>query len=391
MITKKFQDKPLSLLGFGTMRLPVKADGTIDEAKVAEMAAYAMAHGVNYFDTAWPYHGGESEKVIGRVLKAYPRNSWYLADKFPGHQISTKGFDPAATFEAQLEKCGVEYFDFYLLHNVHENSVANYLDPRWGIIDYLKEQKKLGRIKHLGFSTHAEVKGLEEFLDLYGKDMEFCQIQLNYLDWTLQYAKEKYELLTKWNIPVWVMEPVRGGKLAKLPEQEEAKLKALRPEESTAAWGFRFLQGLDNVTMILSGMSNLEQMMDNVKTFSEAKPLSSREESLLLELAEGMKASVPCTGCRYCCDGCPAGLDIPFLLRTYNELRFAADINAAIRIEFLPEDKKPSQCIGCGQCTQMCPQNIDVPGALQDLAHRAGKMPSWKEICRQRELAAEKG
>ena len=389
MITKEFQDKKLSLLGFGTMRLPVKENGTIDEARVAEMTAFAISHGVNYFDTAWPYHGGESEKVIGRVLKAYPRDSWYLADKFPGHQITTKGYDPAAIFEAQLEKCGVEYFDFYLLHNVHENSVANYLNPEWGIIDYLKEQKMLGRIRHLGFSTHAEVKGLEDFLNLYGKDMEFCQIQLNYLDWTLQNAREKYDLLTQWNIPVWVMEPLRGGKLAKLPEQEEARLRSLRPEESTAAWGFRFLQGLPNVKMILSGMSDLAQMVDNVNTFSAPAPLNAREEALLQELAEGMKTSVPCTGCRYCCDGCPVGLDIPFLLRTYNDLRFAADMNTAIRIEFLPEDKKPSACIGCGQCTQICPQNIDVPGALRDLAERCGKMPSWKDICRQRELAAE--
>ena len=391
MMTNDFQDKQLSQLGFGTMRLPTNADGSIDEAQVAEMTAYALEHGVNYFDTAYPYHGGESERVIGRVLSKYPRDSYYLADKYPGHQISSTGYNPAEIFEEQLQKCGVEYFDFYLLHNVYEKSMEVYLDPRWGIVDYFKEQKRLGRIKHLGFSCHAETKGLKEFLDVCGEDMEFCQIQLNWLDWTLQDAKGKYELLTRRGIPVWVMEPVRGGRLAKLSDTEEAKLKALRPEDSIASWGFRFLQALPNVKMVLSGMSNMEQMMDNVKTFSEDKPLSEEETALLMEIAEGMKDSIPCTACRYCCDGCPAGLDIPGLISTYNEIRFSPAVNVAMRIEFMPEDKKPTACIGCGQCTRMCPQNIDVPGALKDFAEKLSKLPSWAEICRQRELTAKGG
>ena len=391
MMTNDFQGKSLSRLGFGTMRLPTNADGSINEAQVAEMTAYALEHGVNYFDTAYPYHGGESEQVIGRVLSKYPRDSYYLADKYPGHQISSTGYNPAEIFEEQLKKCGVEYFDFYLLHNVYEKSMEVYLDPQWGIVDYFKEQKRLGRIKHLGFSCHAETKGLKEFLDVCGEDMEFCQIQLNYLDWTLQDAKGKYDLLTERNIPVWVMEPVRGGRLAKLGEAEEAKLKALRPDDSIASWGFRFLQGLPNVKMVLSGMSNMEQMMDNVKTFSEDKPLSEKETALLLDIAEGMKDSIPCTACRYCCDGCPAGLDIPGLISTYNEIRFSPAVNVAMRIEFMPEDKKPTACIGCGQCTQMCPQNIDVPGALKDFAEKLSKLPSWAEICRQREAAAKGG
>ena len=235
MMTNDFQGKQLSRLGFGTMRLPTNADGSIDEARVAEMTAYALEHGVNYFDTAYPYHGGESERVIGRVLSKYPRDSYCLATKYPGHQIISTGYNPAEIFEEQLKKCGVEYFDFYLLHNVYEKSMEVYLDPRWGIVDYFKEQKRLGRIKHLGFSCHAETKGLKEFLDACGEDMEFCQIQLNYLDWTLQDAKSKYDLLTERGIPVWVMEPVRGGRLAKLSEPEEAKLKALRPEDSIAS------------------------------------------------------------------------------------------------------------------------------------------------------------
>lgn len=388
MVYSDFQDKKLSLLGFGTMRLPQNSDGSIDEAQVREMTRYAMEQGVNYFDTAWPYHNSESERVIGRVLSEYPRDSYYLATKYPGHQILSGGYNPAEIFEAQLLKCGVEYFDFYLLHNVYEKSIETYLDPRWGIIDYFKEQKRKGRIKHLGFSCHAQTEGLRQFLDICGEDMEFCQIQLNYLDWTLQDAKGKYELLTERNIPVWVMEPVRGGRLVNLSDVEKVRLTAVRPDESIAAWGFRFLQELPNVQMVLSGMSNMEQMVDNVKTFSERKPLSPDEIALLLDIAEGMKNSVPCTGCRYCCDGCPMGLDIPMLLSTYNEIRFAPVVNAAMRIEFMDEAKKPSACVGCGKCTHICPQNINIPEAMKDFTEKLSKLPSWAEICRQREAAA---
>lgn len=391
MIYRTFQDKKLSLLGFGTMRLPLQPDGAIDEDQVRQMTRYAMDHGVNYFDTAYPYHNGNSERVIGRVLQAYPRESFYLADKYPGHQILSGGYNPAEIFEEQLQKCGVEYFDFYLLHNVYEKSMETYLDPRWGILDYFKEQKRLGRIRHLGFSTHAQPETLAKFLEICGQDMEFCQIQLNYLDWTLQDAKEKVEILNKHHIPVWVMEPVRGGKLAALNEAEEEKLKALRPEESIAAWGFRFLQGIPGVTMVLSGMSDMRQMEDNVKTFSEEKPLSAEETALLLDIAEGMKDSVPCTACRYCCDGCPMGLDVPGMIRTYNEMRVAPALNTVMRIEFLPEDKKPSACIGCGKCARVCPQNIDIPGVMKDLTKRISALPSWTEICRQREAAAKAG
>lgn len=390
MIYNDFQGKSLSRLGFGAMRLPVDESGKIDEVQVTEMVRYAMEHGVNYFDTAYPYHDGDSERVMGRVLSAYPRDSYYLATKYPGHQILSDGYDPSVIFEEQLKKCGVEYFDFYLLHNVYEKSMETYLDPQWGIIEYFKEQKRLGRIRHLGFSSHAHVDTLKKFLDLCGEDMEFCQIQLNYLDWTLQNAKEKYELLTERKIPVWVMEPVRGGKLAVLDPQEEASLKNLRPEESIASWGFRFLQELPNVKMVLSGMSNTAQMKDNVKTFSEYRHQTKEETKLLLEIAEGMKDSVPCTGCRYCCAGCPMELDIPMLLSVYNEIRFAPVVNSIMRIEFMEEDKKPTACVGCGQCTQICPQEIDIPAAMQDFAERLETMPSWAAICKQREEAAKR-
>ena len=391
MIYSDFQNKKLSLLGFGAMRLPCLADGSIDEAQVAEMTRMAIEAGVNYFDTAYPYHGGQSERVMGRVLSHYSRDSYYLATKYPGHQIISTGYNPAEVFEEQLQKCGVDYFDFYLLHNVNEKSMEVYMDPRWGIVDYFKEQKRLGRIRHLGFSSHAQVEGLEKFLDYCGADMEFCQIQLNYMDWTLQKAKEKYELLTARGIPVWVMEPVRGGKLAALGQEDTARLKALRPEASDASWGFRFLQGLPNVNMILSGMSNKEQMADNLATFARREPLNQSETETLFAIAQGMMDLVPCTACRYCCEGCPQGLDIPSLLSVYNEIRVTPSVNAAMRIEFLPEEKKPSACIGCGKCARSCPQNIDIPKELKDLAQKLTTIPSWAETCRQREKAAKAG
>ena len=362
-----FQDIKLSSLGFGMMRLPCVDGGTIDEAQVKEMVAYAISQGVNYFDTAWMYHGGESELVTGRVLSEYPRDSWYLATKYPVWPIREE-YDPSEIFEQQLKKCGVEYFDFYLLHNVDNKSIDTFLNPKFGIIDYFLEQKKLGRIRHLGFSCHADTPGLERFLDARGKDMEFCQIQLNYLDWTLQDAKGKYELLSKHGIPVWVMEPVRGGRLAKMNSWEEEKLQALRPDASIASWAFRFLHTLPNVTMVLSGMSNMQQVQDNVATFSGGEALNEAEANTLLQIAENLKKTIPCTACRYCCDGCPAGLDIPMLLHSYNELRFAPGSDAKERLLALEESKGADVCLACGKCKDVCPQHIDIPKAMDELA-----------------------
>ncbi len=390
MIYRTFQDKQLSMLGFGTMRLPLLSDGvTIDENQLQDMTAYAMEHGVNYFDTAYPYHQGNSERAIGRALSAYPRESFYLANKYPGHQIASS-YDPAAIFEEQLEKCGVEYFDFYLLHNVYENSIRTYMDPQWGILDYFLEQKRLGRIRHLGFSSHGSIAVLEEFLDYCGEHMEFCQIQLNYLDWSLQDARGKCALLNSRNIPIWVMEPVRGGKLAALNEEATAQLTALRPEESVPAWCFRWLQGIEGVTMVLSGMSNMAQMVDNVATFESPKPLTEAEVATLYAVAEGMKNSVPCTACRYCCDGCPMGLDIPGLLAIYNDLRMTPTFLIGMRVEAMAPEKRPSACVGCGKCAQICPQHIDIPGAMQDMCRILESIPSWEQICREREEAAKK-
>ena len=379
----------LSRLGFGCMRLPQTPDKTIDEAVFQQMVDEAVAAGVNYFDTAWPYHGGHSEIALGKALKRHPKEKWFIADKYPGHQIASS-YNPAEIFEAQLEKCGVDAFDFYLLHNVYENSIGVYTDPKWGILDYFKEQKRLGRIRHLGFSSHARPDTLARFLDYVGDSMEFCQIQLNYLDWTLQDAKAKYDLLTSRNIPVWVMEPLRGGRLAALSDDDEARLKALRPGESVSSWGFRWLQALPNVKMVLSGMSAPEQMRDNLQTFSGGTPLSEEEKSVLAEIAEGLKNALPCTRCRYCCDGCPMGLDIPMLIHALNDLKFADSMTVPMQMDALPEDKKPSACISCGACAAVCPQNIDIPAAMAELADRLSKVTSWAELCRQREEAARR-
>lgn len=386
-----FQGKKLSQLGYGAMRLPTLGkDSEIDVAEAERIIDRAIEAGINYFDTAYPYHAGKSEVVVGKILSKYPRESYYLATKYPGHQI-LPDYNPAPIFEEQLKKCGVEYFDFYLLHNVTETSISVYLDEKYGIVDYFLEQKRLGRIKHLGFSTHGAPENLKEFLEAKGEHMEFCQIQLNYLDWTLQRAEEKCRLLEEWNIPVWVMEPVRGGRLVgKLPDAAKQKLTSLRPDESIASWCFRWLLGLNNMGVILSGMTTMEQLEDNIKTFSTEKPLTEDEISALYEIAEGLKSSVPCTGCGYCLKGCPMELNIPMLLEVYNDLAYAPGVNTASKIEFLPENKQPTACIACARCVKSCPQGIDIPGKLIELSRILKDVPSWRKICEERAAAAAK-
>ncbi len=366
MIYKDFQGKKLPALGLGTMRLPQTPEGKIDEAATAEMVAYAMNKGVNYFDTAWGYHGGESETVMGRVLSAYPRESFYLATKFPGYD-TTNMKNVKSIFEKQLEKCRVDYFDFYLFHNVCEANIDMYLDPQYGILDYLLEQKKNGRIKHLGFSVHANNANTRRFLAAYGAHMEFAQVQLNYLDWHFQSAKEKVEIISSYGIPVWVMEPLRGGKLAVLDAAYTEKLAALRPAETAPGWAFRFLQSFDRVKVILSGMSNMTQLKENIATFATDAPLDGAEKQALLQIADDMvrKIVLPCTSCRYCVEKCPKGLDIPYLLELYNEHCFTeGGFIAPMALDALPREKWPHACIACGACAKVCPQKIKIPGAL---------------------------
>ena len=372
MIYKEFQDIRLSSLGFGMMRLPGGCDNPqIDEAQTAEMIDYAIRNGVNYFDTAWGYHQGNSERVAGKLLSEYPRESYYLASKFPGYDVSNFGH-VEEIFEEQLKKCRTDYFDFYLLHNIYEKNIDAYLDDAtYHTVSYLLEQKAKGRIRHLGFSAHGEYEVMERFLAAYGDKMEFCQIQLNYLDWHFQKADKKVELLNRHNIPIWVMEPLRGGRLATLPEDAASKLKALRPEETVTGWAFRFLQSVPGVTMVLSGMSDLTQMKENIATFSDDKPLSKEELDALVGIADDMVRGgiLPCTACRYCTSYCPQGLDIPRLLALYNEHTFTGGgFLAPMAVEALPEDKRPSACVACRSCEAVCPQQIKISEAMAAFA-----------------------
>ena len=390
MIYHDFQDLKLSALGFGMMRLPLNEDKSIDEPQVFRMVDYALEHGVNYFDNAYPYHGSQSEIVAGKALARYPRGSFFFATKYPGHQIADT-YDPAEIFTDQLRKCQMDYFDFYLLHNVCESSIPVYNDPRWGIIPYFLEQKAEGKIRHFGMSSHALPQNLEKFLDRWGEHIEFVQIQLNYLDWTLQNASRKYEILRSRGIPVWVMEPLHGGRLCQLSDEDIKKLKALRPDESVPGWAFRWLQGLPNVTMVLSGMSSIEQMKENITTFESEAPLNETEKEALFAVADGMKNALPCTACRYCCDGCPMELDIPTLIHAFNDARFhSSSFTVPMMLDTLPEEKLPSACIGCGQCAQMCPQKIDIPQAMKEFAELIPKLPNWAKLCEERAEAARR-
>lgn len=376
MIYNKFQGEQLSALGLGCMRLPVidGDDSRPDLEKTAEMVDYALEHGINYFDTAWGYHAGNSELAVANALKSYPREKYKLANKFPGYDLAN--IDKVKEiFEKQLEKCGVEYFDFYLFHNVCEMNVEPYLDPRYGILDYLLEQKKNGRIRHLGFSAHGAMPVLKRFVEAYGENVEFGQLQVNWADWSFQGAKDKVKYFTDNDIPVWVMEPVRGGKLANLSEKYAAKLRALRPEATDAEWAFRFLQTLPEVKVTLSGMSNFEQLKENIAVYDELKPLLEKElaalEGIVSEWLTGN--TVPCTACRYCTTHCPQELPIPDLLELYNEHRFTGGgFIAPMVLMAYAEDKKPSACVGCRSCEAVCPQQIKISEALADFVKMLG-------------------
>lgn len=376
MYYSDFKEVKISGLGFGCMRLPQNSEDMmdIDEVKTAEMVAYAIEHGINYFDTAWGYHGGRSELVIGKILEKYPRESFFLTNKFPGYDLNNMD-KVAEIFEEQLVKCRVDYFDFYLFHNVYELNIDAYLDPKYGIADYLVKQKEAGRIKHLGFSLHGDLTTLKRFLDAYGDIVEFCQVELNYIDWTFQNAKEVVEILKQHNLPVWVMEPLRGGALAKMATEEYEKLKALRPNESIPAWAFRFVQTIPEVKVILSGMSTLEQLKENVITFEKKAPLNDKEFATLQEIAleRISNTALPCTKCSYCVSHCPQKLDIPDLLEVYNDYNFSLThggntIMGARIIMGLPEEKRPSACIACRSCESVCPQQIKIADALAKFA-----------------------
>ena len=375
MVYKNLNGVALSALGMGCMRLPQKSEvaADVDEVALAEMVEHAMSRGVNYFDTAWVYHQGKSEEFMGRVLAKYPRESFYIATKFPGFSPEFWGNAPKI-FEAQLQHLGMDYIDYYLVHSVTESNIEQYLDTeQYGDVEYLISEKKAGRIKHLGFSTHGTLATMKRFLDKYASEMEFCQIQLNYLDYKLQSAKEKIELIREYGLGIWVMEPVRGGRLANLEPEYMAKLEALRPGVSAPEWAFRFLQSIPEVVVTLSGMSNMEQLSQNITTFEEEKVLTEQEWDALMEIADDMiaKKTLPCTECRYCTSYCAQGLDIPQMVKFYNAQMYpehAGEVKAQIRA--LPDEQKPTACIACCACESVCPQNIKISEMMAELAKR---------------------
>ncbi|MCI8294383.1 MAG: 4Fe-4S dicluster domain-containing protein [Lachnospiraceae bacterium] len=376
MIYRKFQDEQLSGLGLGMMRLPVLDgdDGKVDEAAAAEMIDYAYQKGINYFDTAWGYHSGNSELVAGKYLSRYPRESYFLASKFPGYDLSNMD-KVEEIFERQLEKCQTPYFDFYLFHNVYEGNIDAYLNPEYKILAYLLEQKEKGRIRHLGFSAHGGVDVIRRFLDADGRYMEFGQLQLNYMDWHFQNAQEKVEILQEAGIPIWVMEPLRGGKLAKASGEVAAAMASMRPEETVPGWAFRFLQGIPGVTMVLSGMSSMEQLKANIATYETDQPLSKEEMDTLVARIdeEARRAGLPCTACHYCTSHCPKELPIPELIALYNEHKATGGgFIAPMAVGSMPEEKRPASCIGCKSCEQVCPQQIKISEMMSEFTSMIG-------------------
>ena len=376
MIYRKFQDIQLSGLGLGMMRLPVLNgdDGAVNEDAAAELIDFAYKNGINYFDTAWGYHNGNSELVAGKYLSGYPRESYFLASKFPGYDLSNMG-KVEEIFEKQLEKCQTRYFDFYLFHNVYEGNIDAYLDPKYGILEYLLKQKENGRIRHLGFSAHGSAEVIRRFLDAYGQHMEFCQLQLNYMDWHFQKAQEKAAILQEAGIPIWVMEPMRGGKLAKASGELAAVMQSMRPQETVPGWAFRFLQSIPGVTMVLSGMSDMEQLKANIATYETDEPLSREELDTLVKYAdeETRKGGLPCTACHYCTSHCPKGLQIPELIALYNEHKITGGgFIAPMAVGSMPQEKRPASCVGCRSCEKVCPQQIKISEAMKDFSSMIG-------------------
>lgn len=381
MTYNDFCGEKVSRLGFGAMRLPpVNPDeprGAINKEAAIALIRSAYEQGVNYFDTAYVYGEGESEKILGEALSIYPRDSYYIATKFPGLHPPKEGWNMdnvKATFEEQLEKLGVDYVDFYLLHGIMESDIHLYTDPNVPLADYFYEQKQAGRIRHFGFSSHGKPETLKKVLDW--KDyFEFCQIQLNYLDWTLQDAKTQYDIIAQRGLPVIVMEPVRGGRLVSLGGELEARMKEMRPDDSIAAWSFRFLKGLSNVKVVLSGMTYPDQLADNLKTFGDEETLTETQQQFLFDsVVPTLLDAVPCTACRYCCEGCPKGLDIPTLISIYNEMNFGG---WCFRLNGLKEDELPKNCVGCGKCRKVCPQGIDIPDVLKKLTEKIAAQKTW--------------
>lgn len=366
-------DVKVSLLGMGCMRLP-KVDPEkedIDYEKAQEIIDYAYANGVNYFDTAYGYHGGQSELFVGQALKKYPRESFFLASKMPIWCVKEKG-DVERIFNEQLQRCQTEYFDFYLFHS---QNAANFQKcQEFGVYEFLSQMKAEGKIRRLGFSFHDTPEVLRHICDTYPWD--FAQIQLNYLDWEMQDAKTQYQILNDREIPVIVMEPVRGGALASPCEAADILFREERPDKSVASWAIRFAASLPGVLTVLSGMSNMEQVRDNVDTMTRFEPLTDREREVIDEALEAYrkKDTVPCTGCRYCMD-CPFGVDIPRMFSLYNHYVLDRDGEDYLEAyEAQPESERADQCQACGACMEKCPQHIRIPDQMVTIRETVEKI-----------------
>ncbi|MDR2893711.1 MAG: aldo/keto reductase [Deltaproteobacteria bacterium] len=359
--------REISLLGFGFMRLPLQQAGKqdIDYEKAEAMVDLAMSRGVNYYDTAYLYHDGLSEPFAGRSLSRYPRESYCLATKMPTWDI-TSADQVERIFDEQLKRCRVDYFDFYLLHRV--SRVTYDIALKYDIYGILRRKKEQGLIKHLGFSFHDAPPVLERVLDNH--EWDFGQLQLNYLDWQDLDAARQYALLAERKLPVIVMEPIRGGALADLGDEGNAILRAVNPKPSIASWALRYAASLPGVLTVLSGMSNQEQVEDNLATMQAFKPLDETEREAIERAVNVYRSSsvIPCTGCRYCMD-CPSGVDIPRVFTVYN-LYCVKKSRRLFHIyyDYLAESERAHNCVGCGACLERCPQGIDIPGRMCEIA-----------------------
>ncbi len=354
----------LPLLGFGLMRLPQK-DGGIDRETAAGMVDRAMASGCNYFDTAYMYHDGESEKFVGEVLAKYPRESYYLTSKMPIHDLTCEA-DNERIFSEQLRRTRAGYFDFYFMHWLNE--------PHWDIArrcrtwEFMTRMRDEGKIRHLGFSYHGEPEVLETIARAH--PWELAQIQLNYLDWELCRSGEQYEILTRLGIPVAVMEPLKGGTLVQLNDGAREIFHRAAPETGAASWGLRYAASLPNVNIVLSGMSSPEQLADNLKTFSPFRALDDDERKIISDALAAYRRSstVPCTACRYC-SPCPSGVDIPRNLALYNQIKAQGSaFYATLVYKAMPESRRADSCVACGVCSSRCPQRIDIPKFMRETA-----------------------
>lgn len=366
----KETDLTLPLLGYGMMRLPTKNDA-IDYAEVRKQIKIALEHGVNYFDTAYFYHGGKSENAAGDILSEYPRDKYMLTDKMPVRILKTEA-DTDRIFNEQLSKCKTPYFDFYLLHALNKGSWEN--AKRLKVWEYLRERQKEGKIKKLGFSFHDSPEVLKEIASSH--DWDFAQIQLNYFDWKSYRSKEQYEILTERNIPVIVMEPLKGGTLANLTPEATEVLKKANPDATIASWAFRWVGSLPNVLCILSGMTETKYLDNNIATFTDFKPLNETERSALDKALSIYRSAggIPCTGCRYCLP-CPAGVEIPTIFSLYNQLKATND-KAKFQREYakLDEDARPSSCVNCQACMKKCPQHIRIPEMMKKIEAEISKL-----------------